>query len=361
MSKAKLGKKFTQKSAEEFRERLLGWYDRHARILPWRYTKNQKPDPYRVWLSEIMLQQTTVAAVGPYFNKFTEKWPDIHALANANEQEVMRQWAGLGYYSRARNLHKCAVIVSGQMQGTFPTTQDELKKLPGIGDYTSAAIRAIAFNQPATVVDGNVERIMARIFAWPDPIPGAKKDLKNLAAGLFENYDERPGDLAQALMDLGATICIPKSPRCGACPVSQNCMAYKKGIAAELPLQEKKKARPRKFGHVYWITNGKGDVLVHRRPPKGLLGGMIGLPTSSWEEAGKRPALALKNLKTTDFGTSVRHVFTHFELELALKTSGYKGEIPDGYAWIEATDIENAGFPTVFKKAVRLFLKQNKA
>jgi A/G-specific adenine glycosylase len=192
MSKAKLGKKFTQKTAEEFRKRLLGWYDRHARILPWRYAKNQKPDPYRVWLSEIMLQQTTVAAVGPYFNKFTEKWPDVHALAAANEQEIMREWAGLGYYSRARNLHKCALIVSGEMKGAFPAEQNELKKLPGIGDYTSAAIRAIAFNQPATVVDGNVERIMARVFAWPDPMPAAKKDLKNLAAGLFENYHERP-------------------------------------------------------------------------------------------------------------------------------------------------------------------------
>jgi A/G-specific adenine glycosylase len=362
MSDAKIGKKFTQKGAREFRNELLAWYDRHARILPWRYTKNQKPDPYRVWLSEIMLQQTTVAAVGPYFHKFTEKWPDIHALAAADSQEVMNQWAGLGYYSRARNLHKCAGIVSRDLKGVFPEDQHELRKLPGIGDYTSAAIRTIAFNKPATVVDGNVERIMARYFAWPVPMPTAKKDLKNLAADLFDGYDERPGDLAQALMDLGATICVPKSPRCGACPVSKNCAARKRNIAAELPLQEKKKAKPQKFGHIYWVTNARGQVLVQRRPEKGMLGGMIGLPTSDWLERGAKPKPheVLKGARTADFKESVRHGFTHFDLELGLKTARLaKTRVPEGYQWVEANSLEKAGFPTVFRKAVLLFLRSN--
>ncbi|MGB4106738.1 MAG: A/G-specific adenine glycosylase [Alphaproteobacteria bacterium] len=358
MSKRTLGKKFTSKGAEEFRELLLGWYDRHARILPWRYTKNQKPDPYRVWLSEIMLQQTTVAAVGPYFQKFTEKWPTIKALANAPAEDIMKEWAGLGYYSRARNLHKCAQVVAHELSGAFPDNQDDLKKLPGIGDYTSAAIRAVAFNKPATVVDGNVERVMARYFAWPEPMPGAKKDLKNLATGLFDEYADRPGDLAQALMDLGATVCTPRSPRCGSCPVSKNCVARKRGIASELPLQEKKKPRPRRFGHVYWITNGRGEVLVCRRPPKGLLGGMIGLPTTEWVTGKKMPAPPsfLKKIEITDFGQSARHVFTHFKLELALKSGHFSGKAPaGGYLWLKAEEVENAGFPTVFIKAVRLF------
>ncbi len=356
MSKHRLGKKFTSKSAEEFRGLLLGWYDAHARILPWRYTKNQKPDPYRVWLSEIMLQQTTVAAVGPYFLKFTEKWPTITALANAPAEDIMKEWAGLGYYSRARNLHKCAQVITQELGGSFPDNQNDLKKLPGIGDYTSAAITAVVFNKPATVVDGNIERVMARYFAWPEPMPAAKKDLKNLAAGLFDGYEERPGDLAQALMDLGAMICTPRSPKCGSCPVSKNCTARKQGIASELPLQEKKKSRPKRFGHVYWITNTKGEVLACRRPPKGLLGGMIALPTTEWTADKKTtPPPFVEKLKMTDFGQTVRHVFTHFELELGLKTATLRGKTPADHLWLKPGELGKAGFPTVFMKAVRLF------
>lgn len=363
MAKPEIGKKFTKKSAAAFRGRLLDWYDRHARILPWRYTGNQKPDPYRVWLSEIMLQQTTVGAVVPYFSKFTEKWPTVQALAGARQEEIMTAWAGLGYYSRARNLHKCADVITSDLQGKFPDDQNALKKLPGIGDYTSAAIRAIAFNKPATVVDGNVERIMARYFAWQAPIPEAKKDLKNLASGLFENFTERPGDLAQALMDLGATVCIPKNPRCGLCPVKRNCEARKLEIANRLPLQSGKKARPQKFGHVYWVTNNKGQVLLERRPEKGLLGGMIGLPTSEWIEGDGDaiPPAMLAKCEIKDFDdlpVSIRHVFTHFELGLALKTVRLNSlNIGNGYYWASVSEIEKAGFPTVFKKAVKLFAR----
>ncbi len=364
MAKAEIGKKFTEKSAEAFRNGLLEWYNRHARILPWRYTKDQKPDPYRVWLSEIMLQQTTVGAVGPYFGFFTEKWPTVQALAAAKQEDIMTAWAGLGYYSRARNLHKCAGVVARELKGKFPADQTALKKLPGIGDYTSAAICAIAFNKPATVVDGNIERIMARYFAWQTPMPEAKKDFKNLASGLFENFVERPGDLAQALMDLGATVCIPKNPRCGLCPVSRDCKARKLGIAAQLPLQPAKKAKPQKFGHVYWITNDKGQVLLERRAGKGLLGGMACLPTSTWVESkdDAHPDLpaALARLKIKDLSkkpVSIYHSFTHFDLELVLKTARLNsGDIGHGYYWVSVQDVEKTGFPTLFKKAVKLFI-----
>ena len=363
-SKTGLGKKFTKREAEEFRHRLLNWYDQHGRILPWRYTKNQEPDPYRVWLSEIMLQQTTVAVVGPYFKNFTEKWPTVQALAAAPSDEIMNDWAGLGYYSRARNLHKCAQAITKEFGGVFPDDQTRLRSLPGIGDYTSAAIRAIAFNKPATVVDGNVERVMARYFSWPDPLPKAKKDLKNLAAGIFENYAERPGDLAQALMDLGATVCTPKSPRCGICPVSKSCKAGKAGLGGKFPRQGNKQRRPRKFGHVYWITNRRGEVLIQRRPLKGLLGGMAGLPTSEWssEKKNLRPPELISGMETINFPTAVRHPFTHFQLELALKTCSFpgkkeSGKLPDSYTWISLEHLENIGFPTVFKKAVDLFLR----
>ncbi len=363
MANTSIGKKFTKAKAEKFRRQILGWYGQHARILPWRYTKNQKPDPYRVWLSEIMLQQTTVAAVQPYFNKFIEKWPTVEILAAADERDVMNAWAGLGYYSRARNLHKCARIVAGELGGVFPQNQGELKKLPGIGDYTSAAIRTIAYNKQAIVVDGNIERIMARYFAWQKPMPEAKRDLKRLAAPLFEKYEERPGDLAQALMDLGATICTPKSPRCGFCPVSTHCEARKQSIAALLPLQNKKSPRPKKFGSVYWITNSKGEVLVHHRPPRGMLGGMAGLPTSEWtakrQGNSQKPPVISKNHKINSLRESVNHSFTHFDLELTLKTCRVKSAAAmQGYSWIPPDKVENTGFPTLFKKAAALFLKE---
>jgi A/G-specific adenine glycosylase len=367
MAKAKIGKKFTKLKAVQFRKDLLEWYDVHARILPWRYTKDQKPDPYRVWLSEIMLQQTTVAAVEPYFVKFTEKWPTVNSLARAPQESIMTEWAGLGYYSRARNLHKCAGIVANELQGRFPDDQNELKKLPGIGDYTSAAIRAIAFNKPAIVVDGNVERIMARYFAWQTPMPEAKKDLKDLAADLFEDYQERPGDLAQALMDLGATICIPKTPRCALCPVRKSCEGRQQNIAALLPRQSPKKAKAKRFGHVYWITNDKGQILLERRESKGLLGGMMGLPTSEWAIASNKISKlpkGLENILTVDVAdklTSVHHVFTHFDLELRLQRGKVKKmPIGENYYWEHTGNLEQAGFPTVFRKAVQIFIQNTR-
>lgn len=350
------------KSIKLFRQQLLGWYDRHARTLPWRYKKGQKADPYKVWLSEIMLQQTTVTAVAPYFEKFIKKWPSVKSLAKAPQEDIMNEWAGLGYYSRARNLHKCAQVITNKLKGVFPEDQDELKKLPGIGDYTSAAIRSIAFNKPATVVDGNVERVMARVYAITTPLPHVKKELKEKAKKFFENYTDRPGDLAQAFMDLGATICTPKSPKCMLCPVSQFCEGKKLGIAETLPVPAKAKAKPQKYGDVYWVTNSKGHVLIHRRPAKGMLGGMAALPTSDWLQDGKiKTPLLFGKEKPDVFGkkpVSIRHGFTHFDLELTLKQLKLKNLKPqEGYFWLEPSKIEELGFPTLFKKAVNLFLK----
>jgi len=277
-----------------FRKKILKWYDKHQRAMPWRAIKGQKPNPYHVWLSEVMLQQTTVVTVGPYFHKFSERWPTIHNLAEAEQEEVMHEWAGLGYYARARNLHKCAKTVSRETLGKFPSNQEELKKLPGIGDYSSASIRAIAFNKPANVVDGNIERIMARLFNIHEPMPDSKKELKALAGSLADDRTDRPGDYAQALMDIGATICTPKSPKCLLCPVMEFCQARAKGCEEELPKKKPKKAKPHKSGEVYWITNDANEVLFIRRAEKEMLGGMLGLPTSEW--IAKKPQKT-KNLQ----------------------------------------------------------------
>ena len=270
-------------------QRLLAWYDLHARTLPWRVGPAQRaagrlPDPYRVWLSEVMLQQTTVAAVKGYFERFTHRWPTVQALAAAPEAEVMAEWAGLGYYARARNLIACARVVADEFGGQFPRTGDELVKLPGIGPYTAAAIAAIAFDRPETVVDGNVERVMARLHAIEEPLPAAKRRLAGLAARLTP--PERPGDHAQALMDLGATVCTPKSPSCGACPWAGDCAAHKKGLANVLPRRAPRAARPTRHGIAYIARRADGAWLVERRPSRGLLGGMLGWPCSEWGGGG---------------------------------------------------------------------------
>ena len=355
--------KISNRRVQEFRGQLLDWYGRHARALPWRAGKGRKPDPYHVWLSEIMCQQTTVAAAGPYFTKFLQKWPDIHAMAKAPIEDIMKEWAGLGYYARARNLHACAKVVSKGLKGQFPDSQKALKDLPGIGDYTSAAIMAIVHNYPATVVDGNVERVVARYLSVEDPLPASKPLLKQLAGQFFKNA-ERPGDLAQAFMDLGATICIPKAPRCGLCPVAKHCQASIQGIAAELPAKTRAKARPQKYGHVYWIENKKGEVLLQRRPEKGMLGGMIGLPTSEWTKEKNAPAgtpiflsgQGIRDISRKPF--KIRHTFTHFDLELTLKTAKPPARTAksEGYFWAGRKNIEEAGFPSVFGKAVNVFL-----
>jgi len=306
---------------------LLAWYDVNARRLPWRVppAAPQRADPYHVWLSEIMLQQTTVAAVKPYFESFLTRWPTVSALAAAEDADVMAAWAGLGYYARARNLLACARIVAGQ-GGTFPATETGLRQLPGIGPYTSAAIAAIAFGLPATVVDGNVERVIARRFAVLTPLPAAKPELTALAATLTPQ--NRAGDYAQAMMDLGATICTPRNPKCSTCPWAHRCMARAQGIAATLPARSPKPKRPTRHGIAYAVFNPAGEVLLETRPPKGLLGGMLALPSTEWS-ASPAPAPPL-NADWQTLNIHVRHVFTHFELILTV-------------AWTRSTATPNRG------------------
>ncbi|KFE34727.1 A/G-specific adenine glycosylase [Thioclava atlantica] len=303
-------------------ETLLKWYDAHARVLPWRISPADRadgvrPDPYRVWLSEVMLQQTTVAAVRDYFRRFTERWPDVAALAAAEDGEVMAEWAGLGYYARARNLLKCARCVAGDLEGRFPSSAAELQTLPGIGPYTAAAIAAIAHDEPVAVVDGNVERVVSRLFAVETPLPGAKSELTALTARITP--ETRPGDFAQAMMDLGATICTPRNPACAICPLVGECSARAQGIAETLPRKAPKKAKPTRYGYAYVAMNGAGDVLLERRPEKGLLGGTLGFPGSDWTDA-PRPAPPVA-ADWREAPVEVRHTFTHFHLILRVFTA----------------------------------------
>jgi len=337
--------------------------------MPWRSVGNATPDPYAVWLSEIMLQQTTVAAVKPYFEKFLSRWPTVEDLANAKTDDVMAAWAGLGYYARARNLHKCAQTVAAQHGGRFPRNQDALLALPGIGPYTAAAITAIAFDRRAVVVDGNVERVMSRLHAVQDPLPKSKPALHRLADALTP--DMRPGDYAQAVMDLGATICTPKSPACVLCPWTAACLARQQGIAAELPRKIAAKATPTRHGVVFWAVDAKGHVLLYRRPPKGLLGGMLGFPTTEWRgqkwtAAEARQSAPLKARWSVVPGR-VEHTFTHFHLELevwmgrsasksgALKAAALKSGIlkSDAAVWTKAPDLAEIGLPNVMQKVLR--------
>lgn len=344
---------------ERFRADLLGWYDAHRRVLPWRALPGRKPNPYHVWLSEVMLQQTTVPAVIPYFLKFTKKWPKVADLAAAPADEVMENWAGLGYYARARNLHKCAQVIANEYKSKFPQIQSGLIALPGIGDYTSNAIAAIAFNRPANVVDGNVERVMARVFAVTEPIPASKPLLKSLASVMAEGEVDRPGDYAQALMDLGATICTPTSPKCVMCPVSKQCEGRNLGIQAQLPARLAKAPKPQKHGYIYWVSDKQGRILFERRAEKGMLAGTVGLPTSIWLEKGQKLAHPdfLPRPKMRE-NIEVRHSFTHFDLHLTGAEVSWPDHHPAtmaGYFWVEYKDIETLGIPTVFKKGVKLF------
>ncbi len=298
---------------------LLEWYDHHARVMPWRIgpaarAAGQRPDPYRTWLSEVMLQQTTVAAVRGYFRRFTERWPSVADLAAAEDAEVMAEWAGLGYYARARNLLKCARAVVADHGGQFPGTEAGLRSLPGIGPYTAAAIAAIAFDAPAVVVDGNVERVVARLHAVQAPLPAAKPALVALAAGLTPQ--QRPGDFAQAMMDLGATVCTPRKPACGLCPLRAPCAARAAGIAESLPRKSLKPAKPTRRGIAYVAVRADGAVLLETRPARGLLGGMLGFPGSDWC-VDPAPALPL-DADWRPAPSAVRHTFTHFHLDLAV-------------------------------------------
>jgi A/G-specific adenine glycosylase len=335
---------------KHLRARLLAWYDAHARALPWRAPpgSGRRPDPYRVWLSEVMLQQTTVPHAAPYFLKFTARWPTVNALAAEADEAVMAAWAGLGYYARARNLLACARAVAGDHGGVFPDTEDALRTLPGLGPYTAAAVAAIAFDRPANVVDGNVERVMARLFAVETPLPAAKPELKALAAGLVG--EERPGDWPQALMDLGATVCRPKGPLCGRCPVAEFCAARAGGEPETFPRKTRKAERPRRHGVAYIVTRGEEVGLV-RRPPKGLLGGMLALPTSDWRGLGWTDEEAFAAAPVAaDWRAmgEVEHVFTHFALTLRLMRADADAE---GLIWTPRSQLE--ALPSVFLKAAR--------
>ena len=339
---------------------LLGWYDRHARAMPWRVGPDRRaqgvrPDPYRVWLSEVMLQQTTVAAVRDYFTRFTTRWPDVQALAAAPDDQVMAEWAGLGYYARARNLLKCARVVAQDHDGQFPNTYDALLKLPGIGPYTAAAISAIAFDQPETVLDGNVERVMARFHDIHDPLPGSKPLLKDKAAALTPTL--RPGDYAQAVMDLGATICTPKSPACGICPLRDPCRARITGTQAQLPRKTPKQPKPTRHGHIYIAQNANGALVLERRPDKGLLGGMLGWPGSDWSDAPPEAPPFPANWQLLP--GEVRHTFTHFHLILKVWSADLSEDTPtDDLIVIDKHAFRPSDLPTVMRKAHALWRGQ---
>ena len=338
---------------------LLAWYDRHRRRLPWRAAPGETADPYRVWLSEIMLQQTTVKAVAPYFARFTERWPTVDALAAAALDDVLRLWAGLGYYARARNLHACAKAVAGQHAGQFPSDEDRLAALPGVGPYTAAAIAAIAFDRKATPVDGNIERVVTRLFTVEDELPAAKPKIRALAATLTPA--QRAGDFAQAMMDLGATICTPKKPACALCPWTASCAARARGDQENFPRKAEKKTGRLRRGAAFVVIRADGAVLLRTRAPRGLLGGMTEVPTSEWSAAfvdgdalASAPRLGKARPKWRRLPGVVSHVFTHFQLELTVYAAevgeGTRG--PDGTRFVARAKLNGEALPNVMRKVL---------
>jgi len=323
---------------------LLPWYDRNARVLPWRAPPGSPaPDPYRVWLSEVMLQQTTVAAVRGYFAEFTRRWPTVEALAAADDGVVMAAWAGLGYYARARNLIACARAVAAA-GGRFPASEEGLRALPGVGDYTAAAVAAIAFGQRAVVIDANVERVAARLFAFADPLPAGRPRLRGLVDSITPA--ERTGDFAQAMMDLGATVCTPRSPGCAVCPLAAICTG--RLDAEQYPVKAARKVRPLRRGTAFWLEHDD-HVLLRRRPGKGMLGGMLALPSGPWSAADPGLAEAPVDADWLDCGR-VAHVFTHFTLDLAV-VAGWASDRSAPGEWWPIDRIGDAGLPTLFAKA----------
>ncbi|WP_050627221.1 A/G-specific adenine glycosylase [Bradyrhizobium viridifuturi] len=337
--------------------RLLAWYDRHRRTLPWRAKAGERADPYRVWLSEIMLQQTTVRAVGPYFEKFVARWPDVTALGRASLDDVLRMWAGLGYYSRARNLYACAVAVTGDHGGAFPDTEEGLRALPGIGPYTAAAIAAIAFDRRTMPVDGNIERVVTRLYAIEEALPQAKPLIQQMAATLLG--PARAGDSAQALMDLGATICTPKKPACALCPLNDDCSGRIRGDQETFPRKAPKKSGMLRRGAAFVVTRG-GELLVRSRPEKGLLGGMTEVPGSQWlagqvDAAALAQAPELKGVARWHRKAGiVTHVFTHFPLELVVYTASVaaRTRAPEGMRWVPVATLDGEAFPNVMRKVI---------
>jgi A/G-specific adenine glycosylase len=346
---------------ESIPDALLAWYDPERRHLPWRAVPHERPDPYRVWLSEIMLQQTTVKAVLPRYELFLRRWPDVKALAEAELGDVLAAWAGLGYYARARNLHACARAVVEHHGGRFPADQAALRKLPGIGDYTAAAISAIAFGKRATPVDGNIERVVARLFAVTTPLPEAKPEIRALAESLTPAT--RSGDFAQSMMDLGATICTPRRPACGLCPLRPDCRSHAAGLAEALPYREEKGERPVRRGVAFVAFRSDGAVLLRERPLRGLLGGMLETPSSPWEdnEPNGRAVRAHAPLKADwqKLPGLVEHIFTHFRLELSV----YRAEVgtdavpkraaePERCRWLKLRELSGAALPSLMRKVI---------
>ena len=340
----------TSQIAGDFAARLLAWYDRSARVLPWRVPPGSDavPDPYKVWMAEIMLQQTTVAAVAGYFDRFTARWPTVEDLAAADDADVMAAWAGLGYYARARNLLACARGVVRDHGGAVPDTEDGLRALPGVGDYTAASVAAIAFGRAAVVVDANIERVIARHRLILTPLPAAKREIKTVLAPLVPA--ERPGDFAQAMMDLGATICTPRGPACGLCPLMTDCSARGRDDIDRIPVKAPKKAKPQRHGLAYWIERD-GKVWLVRRPDKGMLGGMRALPGGIWTDG----------MPGESGIVSVDHSFTHFDLRLVLVRGNASPDVPDAAAegiWWPISDLDAAGLPTLYRKLTDKMLER---
>jgi A/G-specific adenine glycosylase len=353
---------------------LLEWYDRHRRRLPWRPLAGEHADPYRVWLSEIMLQQTGVKTVGPYFEKFIARWPSVDALGGASLDDVLRMWAGLGYYSRARNLHACAVAVRNDHGGIFPDTEEGLRALPGIGPYTAAAIAAIAFGRMTMPVDGNIERVVSRLYAVEEPLPQAKPLIQQLAATLLADEVQsragdaesragdvrsRAGDSAQALMDLGSSICTPKKPACVLCPLNEDCLGRARGDQESFPRKAPKKTGALRRGAAFVVTRGS-ELLVRSRPEKGLLGGMTEVPTSDWladqdDKAAEKQAPAIKGAtRWHRKAGAVTHVFTHFPLELVVHTASVpaRTRAPQGMRWVPIATLKDEALPNVMRKVI---------
>jgi A/G-specific adenine glycosylase len=336
---------------------LLDWYDRHRRRLPWRPQPGENADPYRVWLSEIMLQQTGVKTVAPYFLKFVARWPDVDALGRASLDDVLRMWAGLGYYSRARNLHACAMAVRREHGGAFPDSEERLRALPGIGPYTAAAIAAIAFGRRTMPVDGNIERVVSRLFAVEESLPQAKPVIQQLATTLLDL--SRAGDSAQALMDLGSSICTPKKPACALCPLNEGCMSLARGDQESFPRKAAKKTGVLRRGAAFVVTRGD-ELLVRTRAEKGLLGGMTEVPTSDWlaaqdDKAALGQAPLLKGIANWHRKQGiVSHVFTHFPLELVVYTASIptRAPVPGGMRWVSIATLRDEALPNVMRKVI---------
>ena len=332
--------------------RALEWWDRSRRSLAWRAEPGERPDPYRVWLSEVLLQQTTAQAVTPYYRRFTEKWPAVEDLAAAPIEAVISAFAGLGYYSRARNLHACAKEIA-RRGGRFPSDEAALRALPGVGDYTAAAIAAIAFDRPAAPVDGNIARILARLLALDSPVAASRKTIAAAARALVPA--RRAGDFAQALMDVGATICRPRAPDCKTCPLSLDCAAFRSGAPETFPRRAAVRPKPRRAGAVFFAHRADGAFLARRRSPRGLLASTVELPGAPWTEeppGANWAEAAPVEARWRRLPGSVEQVFTHFALSLAVYAAPYEGGAPDGCFWVGREGIEAAGFSNVMRKAV---------